>query len=308
MDPQKVIKPAKLHPPVPPKPKSQQQPKENEHDYVAMDVSMQQKRGRGEDSAPPTPGKQPADKKPKSTEEENEAQVSNNDIFQAIIGLKSTVSGVETRVANVESQLGDIKKQNQQASAMLANLAKAVQVNAKELADCIKRVDKLESAKGHLLTENNKLKDKVRDLERYKMRWCLKLRGVQEKKDENIRAVAIKILQRVAPDIAPKLEDAVDVVHRLGKKEDGRTRQIIILFAHRRVKEEVWRKSKDSVICRDEGISFAEMLPQEDLEERRRLWPVIEQARRAGKRAFFRGPHAYIDGRRVEENEQKEQV
>lgn len=81
--------------------------------------------------------------------------MSNNDILEAILALKMTVAGVETRVAGIESQLMDIKKQNQLAGAMLARLAKVVQVNAKELSDCIKRVEKLETANGYLLKENN---------------------------------------------------------------------------------------------------------------------------------------------------------
>ncbi|KAK7881536.1 hypothetical protein WMY93_029945 [Mugilogobius chulae] len=104
---------------------------------------------------------------------------------------------------------------------------------------------------------------------------------------------------KIAPDL--KLEEAVDIVHRLGKRVDGRNRNIVILFSQRRIKEELWKRTKDSPVCKQEGISFAEMLPQEDLQDRQRLWPLIEEARRAGKRAYFRGPHAFIDGRKIEE-------
>ena len=41
-------------------------------------------------------------------------------------------------------------------------------------------------------------------------------------------------------------------------------------------------------LCRD--------APAEDREARKSLWPQIEQARREGKRAYYRGPHGYIDG------------
>ncbi|KAL1250694.1 hypothetical protein QQF64_018490 [Cirrhinus molitorella] len=43
---------------------------------------------------------------------------------------------------------------------------------------------------------------------------------------------------------------------------DSRSRNVIVLFAQRRVKEEIWWRSKDSPICKTEGIRFAEMLPQ----------------------------------------------
>lgn len=107
--------------------------------------------------------------------------------------------------------------------------------------------------------------------------------------------MVVNILQKIAPDSGPKMED---VVHRMGKKEDRRMRQIVIMFAHRRVKEEVWKKSKDSGTCRDEGIGFAEMLPKEDLEE----WPMFMALDRAGS-AGRRSLQAYIDGRGAEEKE-----
>lgn len=133
------------------------------------------------------------------------------------------------------------------------------------------------------------------------MRWCLRIKGLDERKDEDIRKQIIEILGKIVPDMETKMEDAVDVVHRVGKKMDNKSRHVMILFAQRRVKEEVWRRSKGSAVCKDKGIRFAEVLPREDWEERRRLWPQIEEARKAGKLAFFRGPYGYIDGRRIED-------
>lgn len=292
----KVFKPAKLHPPVPLKPESFQTTKDDEHNYSAMDVAtLITKRDRGKDSAPTTPTKTPAEKKAKSNQEDGNAQVSNNAIFDAIMELSKRVLGIETR-------LEDIGEQNRQNSAMIANLTKAVQFNSEELEGAKKKVLELEKTNDRLVKENVELKEKVLGLERYSMRWCLRVRGVKEKKDENLRANIIPILQKLVPEMASKMDLAVDVVHRLGKREDNRTRQIIILFSLRHVKEEVWRRTKNSPICREEGISFAEMMPREDLESRQRMWPVVDQARQASKRAYFRGPHAYIEGIRVKDN------
>lgn len=36
-----------------------------------------------------------------------------------------------------------------------------------------------------------------------------------------------------------KMEEAVDVVHRVGKRLENKNRHVIILFAQRRVKEEI---------------------------------------------------------------------
>jgi len=117
----------------------------------------------------------------------------------------------------------------------------------------------------------------------------LQIKGLEEKRDENIREQVTEILRKIAPDLESKVEDAVDVVHRTGRKINNKVRHIVILFAKRWVKEEIWRRTKNSQVCKDKGIRFAKMFPREDWEERRRLWLQIEQARRVGKLAFFTG-------------------
>lgn len=101
--------------------------------------------------------------------------------------------------------------------------------------------------------------------ERYRMRSSNHITGIEEKKDEDIKAQVILILSRAVPDLGSKLEDAVDVVHRMGKKMDKRH----ILFTLRQVKEVIWKRSKNSTFFKEKGIRLAEMLSTDDLEERR---------------------------------------
>lgn len=261
-----------------------------EHDYAA-DSDLISKRDRENDSVPSTPVKNPIGKKPKPAEDDNENEVSNNAILQAILGLEK----------RVDAQLADLKEQTKQSSAMIANLAKAVQFHAEEMIECKKKVEDLKKQNDQMDKVISELKDRVREQERYRMRWCLRIKGFEEKTDENIREQVIEILREIAPDMESKVEEAVDIVHRMGRKVENKNRPVIVLFSKRWMKEEIWRRTKNSQICRERGIRFAEVLPREDWEERRRLWPQIEQARRAGKPAFFRGPYAFIEGRRIGE-------
>ena len=129
------------------------------------------------------------------------------------------------------------------------------------------------------------------------MRWCLKLKGLKEKNDENIRTDIIYLFAKIAPDMEKhQLEDAVDIVHRVGRKEGNKNRHVIILCARKLVKE-IWRQSKNSPVCKERGIRFAEMLPLEDREVRKKLWPQIEQAHREGKYAYCRGASRIHRGR-----------
>ncbi|MEQ2316974.1 hypothetical protein AMECASPLE_037973 [Ameca splendens] len=96
------------------------------------------------------------------------------------------------------------------------------------------------------------------------------------------------------------MEEAVDSVHRVGRKTENRHRQILVLFFKRTIRDDIWKKTKSSVVCREEGVRFAEDLTREDFMARQAMWPKTEQARKEGKAAGFRGPHGYINGKRIE--------
>lgn len=87
-----------------------------------------------------------------------------------------------------------------------------------------------------------------------------------------------------APHLVQKLEDVVDTVHRIGKKEPGKPRQMIVQFTMRKYRDEVWKSTKNSSVCRDHRVRFTENFTKEDWLARAALWPLIDQARKAGKR------------------------
>lgn len=142
------------------------------HDYT-MEVSTISKR---KDNVPTTPSKIPAGKKSKTSLKE--AEVSNLTILEAIQSLEK----------NFNEQLSQLREQAKQTSTMVASLAKAVQFNAEEVKECKGKINELERCNDRLSKENVELKERIREQERYKMRWCLKLRGLSERKDENVRA------------------------------------------------------------------------------------------------------------------------
>lgn len=68
----------------------------------------------------------------------------------------------------------------------------------------------------------------------------------------------IGILTRVIPLSVDKVRESVDTVHRLGKKNNAATNKmpVIIQFALRTVRDEVWRRSREARVCRDMNIQF----------------------------------------------------
>ncbi|KAI2647538.1 Undecaprenyl-diphosphatase [Labeo rohita] len=94
---------------------------------------------------------------------------------------------------------------------MIATISKSVEFNVAEIKECKQKCGVLEKQAAALVKSSE-------DLERYKRRWNLRIRGLKELADEDARKEAIELLGNIAPHLAQKLEDVVDSV-LLGKKE-----------------------------------------------------------------------------------------
>lgn len=174
----------------------------------------------------------------------------------------------------------------------------AIDKNKKDISD-------LQSQVMHLKKENATLKSACEEQSRYKRRWNLRLIGLPEKDDENVRETVIGILTRIIPISVERLRDTVDTVHRLGKRESFATsnngpRAVIIQFGMRTLRDEIWRKSKDARVCKDLHISFKEDFSKDDRLARAKLWPLVQDARRRGKRVYLKEGYALIDNKRVD--------
>jgi len=139
----------------------------------------------------------------------------------------------------------------------------------------------------------------VTELERYKRRWNLKIHGLKEKDDEHTRDVVISILSEIVPQWASSMEIVVDTVHRLGRREEGRPRQIIIQCVMRHHRDAIWKLSKNSKVCKNFRIHFKQDFCKADREARVAAWLKMEQARPSGKNVYYRGHVGYINGNRV---------
>lgn len=211
-----------------------------EHCY-AMDVTVgTSKRERGTDSDPPTPCKSQKGKKPKKPTENEQSEVSNSAILDAIKTLGN----------KVEDQHEELSMQMKQHSAMIASVAKSVQINAQDLKECKDKIKVMEKQIETLKEVNIDLKARMLEEERYKRRWCLRIKGLKENTTERIREDVIQLLSKITPEYAGSMTEAVDVVHRVGRKEPNRPREVIILFTRRMVRDEIWKRTKMSEICR----------------------------------------------------------
>lgn len=120
-----------------------------------------------------------------------------------------------------------------------------------------------------------------------------------------MREVVIEILTRVVPLSVNRLRETVDTVHRLERKGSAATsnntpRAVIIQFGMRTVRDEVWKRSRDAKVCSEMHIRFREDFSKEDWEACTKLWPLVQDTRRRGQRAFLKEGYALINNRRVD--------
>ncbi|KAK1886352.1 Ketol-acid reductoisomerase (NADP(+)) [Dissostichus eleginoides] len=92
---------------------------------------------------------------------------------------------------------------------------------------------------------------------------------------ENIRQDVIRLLGEIAPEWSQNMDEYVDTIHRLGRMEENKTRQVIVQFTKRQHRDGIWRMTKKSQICETAGIGFTEDLTKADKLEREKLWPQI---------------------------------
>ena len=111
----------------------------------------------------------------------------------------------------------------------------------------------------------SKLESKVEELEQHGRRDSLRIAGIPENKEHDDTDTAIlNICQAIAVD-PPVQPSDIAVSHRLGKLQDGKTRQVIVKFATRNVRERVYSAKKNIKTARTTDASLKNVYINEDL-------------------------------------------
>ncbi len=241
-----------------------------------------------------TPQK-PAAKKSKRAES-NLSGNSNGDVLAAISELTLKHDKTFQKISAIETTTEATAKQIKSLTVTVQQLILDVGVHKEAL-------NHLESEIHALRKENKSLKTSVQECSRYSWKWCLKLHGIAEKDREDVRSVVTNILEKIAPGIGDRLQDSVDIAHRLRpKRADGKARSIIILFSVRRIRDMIWGAAKGCKFLTDNRLRLSEPLSPDDRAARDKLWPLVKKAREEGKRASFRSSFALIDGKQVKDH------
>lgn len=240
---------------------------------------------------PASPAKSPPPKKPKK---KPEISGEFTDILNAIHTLSVKQDATLQKLTAIETSADATTK-------AVDNLSLEVHKLVSDVKEQSEKICKITSDITELQTSDKDVRSRIEQLERYSRRWCLKVHGVPETKNENLHPIVLNILERVAPDIGGKLSDALDVMHRVGRRnQDGGQRSIIIRFSTRSIRDNVWKAAKDNAYLKESRLRISEALIPADAAARAKLWPIVKKAREEGKKASFSGPFAFIDGQKIE--------
>ncbi|KAG1931133.1 hypothetical protein F2P79_021804, partial [Pimephales promelas] len=244
-------------------------------------------------SYPATPCKPPASKKA-LLRDDCAGSTSNSDIVDTLSTL------INARSDAIEKMVGE-------NTMKIEGLKMTIDFACREIKDVKKRVESMEKCVKKEEEEVVHLKVRVTELENYSRRWNLKLFGIPES-IVDVKIESIQICQAILPQDQNKVAEAIDIVHRLGKRQPGvsKPRGVILRFLSRTYRDAVWAAAKNNSFLREKGLRFAEDLPQAVKEIRAKLWPAIQKARSEGKSAYFVGARAFIGGveLRLQQNEE----
>lgn len=262
----------------------------NLHDYCMADVPVISLQDSDFPPLPITPSttpfKPPA---PKKMKPQRSVDTDSEGIVQRISVI------FNTRIDSLEKSVEKMISNN---TLKIEGLKKTVDFACAEISEVKGKVTHIDNRVSVAEKKTSLLEQRVTELENYSRRWNLRLFGVAENKDQNVRQEVIHICQSILPEHKDKLPDVIDSVHRLGQLKKGATkpRGIIMQFSARIYRDAVWKAAKKSTFLQNNKLRFAEDLSPAVRERRMQLWPLVAKAREQGKAAYFVGGRAFANG------------
>ncbi|KAL0148010.1 hypothetical protein M9458_056684, partial [Cirrhinus mrigala] len=187
------------------------------------------------------PSKSPAQKKSRLVTPE---AVSNSVLLAAI----EKVSKLQEESLVKLQSVGASVKEN---TSSICKLTCSLEAMNRQVEDVMDKVLSLQSKVEMLEKENKSLKEKCCGLDSYKRRWNLRVAGIPEREGENVKMVVTELFRSLSPLSTEKLQDMVNITHRLGPKSgNSNPRRIIVQFLSRTCRDAIWTEAKRSELLR----------------------------------------------------------
>lgn len=206
---------------------------------------------------------------------------------------------VKILVEKMSQNTAVLNQEIQQNRECVNSLKEATEFLFQELKDVKAVISYIKTMGEDLQKRITELEDKLNDTERYQRRWNLRLYGLAEQEGEDVKSRVVEICRSVIPENEEACQQHIDVSHRVGRKSVEKIRPVIIRFVARSTRDLIWKNARGSEYLKSRKLRFGEDLTTKDKEARNKLWPQIDAALKEGKRAFYLGTKAIINGKEV---------
>ncbi len=211
--------------------------------------------------------------------------------------IRESMQGLSEKMNNVKKDFANIKGLNEEQQKIILELdEKLNEVNENQQ----KRISELEE-KVNEVNENQQKIIKQLEKKGNESERNLWLYDLPEQEAENLKARVIAICINVVPWAEREFHLHIDIVQRIGKRSEVKPRPVIIRFIARSTLELLWETYKRSEHHLFWKLWFGKELTAKQKDMRKKLWPIIEAARKEGKRAFFAGATPIVDGKDISE-------
>ena len=200
--------------------------------------------------------------------------------------LEEKVYNVEIKVQRNSANIDDIIKSVDFESNNIKDNATEIRALKEKLDNRNTELDRAKFAIGSLETELNAL-------QRYTRGFNIRIIGMPESDSENCITSIQEVLKEKFGLNSPVIENA----HRVGSNRGGKPRQVIARFFSRAVRRDVMTVAKKKL--EGTGYRFVDDLTNKDLEEKRRLTPLMDELYRDNQRPRFVNGRLYANGRPV---------
>lgn len=219
-----------------------------------------------------------------------ETKLSQLDIIQSTVSkITSRLDSLDQKVKGLESKMVDIETSRNYDSSCLTEISEK-----QKYMDTM--ISKMKNMENDLNIREKEMKADITDLKGRSMRDNLLFFGIEEEKGEKDSDCCAKVLSLIEEKLGH--ENATEEIklhraHRIGKFKPSNNRPIVAKFAYFPDRERVRMDAKK--LKRPYGIS--QQFPNEVMERRRKLIPIMLDARKAGKESYLVTDKLYIDGR-----------
>lgn len=210
--------------------------------------------------------------------------------------LVKTVENVTKRVDEVEKSMNFVNEKFEHNN----NDVKEVKSAFNEIRS---EKDATNNTIFRLQQDLDDLYDRHIDLQTRSMRENLIFTGIPlQEKDEQTEQTEKIIENFMVEQLKLNRPAEYERAHRFGKEyiernRDGSvkftTKPIVCRFRNFKERETVRKAARE---LRDTGFGISEQFPKEINDRRKTLWPFFQEARRQGKKAFFRRDRLFVDG------------